>query len=426
MKKYILVLTLIALVFNGCRKEADYHPYIGENGALAYDSYAGQFEYLWKCISTGYVFWDVDNTDWDAVYNQYMPQFKALDEKHAAGQDVTIAELDALYQGALGGMTDHHMTIVLRNIFPSANDSYPYVIVRPGANEVAQRDYYIESTGDEQIHLLAFLGNIESQYNIAVHESATAYVDEIGATISYHYCLFTLPDGRKIPYLWQSAAAMTPVLRSTNGANGVSEAAALLKHWLTAIKETPRNQLAGIILDNRANSGGYQDDLDYLIGSFINEKTEIMRTRYKEGPGRLEHSVWTPYYIYPQSQYHRDLTAENIPYVIICDINSISMGEIEPMTIKAVLPTSYVIGERTYGATGPLQPVTSINLNYGGPFGNYNTMNHYIYTSTFEAQVDGKVLEGIGLIPDQFVLRKNHNGDFKPQLDAAIQYIQAR
>lgn len=424
MKKYILVLTLIALVFSGCRQEADYHPYIGENGALAYDSYAGQFEYLWKCISTGYVFWDVDNTAWDAVYNQYMPQFKALDEKHAAGQDVTIAELNQLYQGALGGMTDHHMTIVLKNIFPSANDNYPFVIVRPGSNEVSQRDYYIESTGDEQINLLAFLGNIESHYNIAVHESAIAYVDEIGATVTYHYCLFTLPDGRKIPYLWQSAAAMTPVMRSTNGANGVSEAAALLKHWLTAIQETPRNQLAGIILDNRANSGGYQDDLDYLIGSFINEKTEIMRTRYKEGPGRLEHSVWTPYYIYPQSQYHRDITAENIPYVIICDINSISMGEIEPMTIKAVLPTSYVIGERTYGATGPLQPVTSINLNYGGPFGNYNTMNHYIYTSTFEAQVGGKVLEGIGLIPDQLVLRKNHNGDFKPQLDAAIQYIQ--
>ena len=424
MKKYILILTLIALVFSGCRKEADYHPYIGENGALAYDSYAGQFEYLWKCISTGYVFWDVDNTDWDAVYKQYMPQFKALDEKHAAGQDVTIAELNVLYQGALGGMTDHHMTIVLKNIFPSANDNYPFVIVRPGSNEVSQRDYYIESTGEEQTNLLAFLGNIESQYNIAVHESATANVEEIGSTITYHYCLFTLPDGRKIPYLWQSAAAMTPVMRSTNGANGVSEAAALLKHWLTAIKETPRNQLAGIILDNRANSGGYQDDLDYLIGSFINEKTEILRTRYKEGPGRLEHSVWTPYYIYPQSQYHRDITAENIPYVIICDINSISMGEIEPMTIKAVLPTSYVIGERTYGATGPLQPVASINLNYGGPFGNYNTMNHYIYTSTFEAQVGGKVLEGIGLIPDQLVLRKNHNGDFKPQLDAAIQYIQ--
>lgn len=49
----------------------------------------------------------------------------------------------------------------------------------------------------------------------------------------------------------------------------------------------------------------------------------------------------------------------------------------------------------------------------------------YVYTFTFESQIGGKVLEGIGCVPDQTVLRKDHNGDFKPQLDAAIQYIQA-
>ncbi|MBR6091630.1 MAG: hypothetical protein IKQ09_02295 [Bacteroidales bacterium] len=95
-----------------------------------------------------------------------------------------------------------------------------------------------------------------------------------------------------------------------------------------------------------------------------------MQTRYKEGPGRYEHSVWAPYYIYPQSRYHRDLTAENLPYVVLCDLSSVSMGEIETSIIKKVLPTSHTIGERTYGATA----VSSINLNYGGPFGDINTM----------------------------------------------------
>ena len=204
----------------------------------------------------------------------------------------------------------------------------------------------------------------------------------------------------------------------------VSDASNLIDHWLTAIAETPREQLAGILLDNRANSGGSQDDLDYLVGSYIDEKTEIFKTRYKEGPGRLEYSVWIPYYLFPQSQYHRDITAENIPYVILCDINSVSMGETEPMFMKAVLPTSYIIGERTFGATGPLQPVAYINLTYGGPFGNINTMHHDVYTSTFEALIGGQVPEGIGCLPDQEVLRKNYNGDFKPQLDAAIEYIR--
>jgi len=425
MKRNIIILAIIALVFSGCRKEADYHPYIGENDKLAYDSYSTQFEYLWKCISTGYVFWDVDKTNWDVVYAEYMPKFKALDAKHEAGQNVTLAELKTLYEGAMGGLRDHHMNIEVRNLFPSPDDNASYISIRPGMMEVEKRDYYIESLGNAQYDLMVFLNNdIDAQYELAAHESVTAYVDEIGEDVTYHYCLFTLPDGRKIPYLWQSMAGLTPVMHSLGGTDQASDAAVIVDHWLTAIKETPREQLAGIILDNRCNTGGYQDDLDYLIGSFLNEKTEILRTRYKEGPGRLEHSIWTPYYIEPLAQYHRDITAENIPYVVITDIFSISMGEIEPATIKAVLPTSYVIGERTFGATGPLQPTTSIDLNYGGPFGNISKMHHYVYTSTFECSIGGKVLEGTGLTPDQEVLRKDHNGNFKAQLDAAIEYIQ--
>ena len=426
MKRNIILLALVALIFSGCRKEADYHPYIGETDKLAYDSYSTQFEYLWKCLSTGYVFWDVDETDWDAVYDEYMPKFNALDAKHEAGQDVTLAELKTLYQGAMGSLRDHHMNIAVKNLFPSPNDNASYFSIRPGMMEVEQRDYYIESLWDAQDHLIAFLDNdIDAQYELAVHESVTAYVEEIEGEVTYHYCLFTLPDGRKIPYLWQSMAGLTPVMHSLGGTDAASAAAAIVDHWLKAIKETPREQLAGIILDNRANTGGYQDDLDYLIGSFLNEKTEVLKTRYKEGPSRLEHSVWTPYYIEPLAQYHRDITAENIPYVVICDIFSISMGEIEPATIKAVLPTSHIIGERTFGATGPLQPTNFIDLNYGGPFGGISTMHHYIYTSTFESSIGGKVLEGIGLTPDQEVLRKNHNGDFKAQIDAAIEYIQS-
>ena len=408
----------MALALSGCRKEADYHPYIGETDYLAYDSYSTQFEYLWKCLSTGYVFWDVDDTDWDAVYDNYMPKFQELDVKHQAGQDVSTSELSELYTGAMGGMKDHHMFIQVKNMFPPADDNYPYVMLRPGNDEVKSRDYYIEPRLIEQMGLIEFIDGMEAQYDLEAFEAATCDVAELGTSVTYRYCLIRLADGRKIPYLWQSMASITPVMRAP-GTPGHE----LLDHWLKAITETPREQLAGFILDNRANSGGYQDDLDYLVGTFLNEKTEILKTRYKEGSGRLEHSAWSPYYIEPQTQYHRDITAENIPYVIITDINSVSMGEIEPLTIKATLPTSYVVGERTFGGTGPLQPTTSIDLNYGGPFGNSETMRHYIYTSTFESLIGGKVLEGIGCTPDKEVLRKDYNGDFKPQLDAAINYI---
>ena len=407
------------MICSSCRKEADYMPYIGENGKLAYSTYTEQFDYLWKVLSTGYVFWDVDTTDWDAMYDRYLHAFQELDKNYEQIGYVKTEELNQLYTKIVGGLVDHHLTFRVRNLHPAPDDQSSTVSVTPYALEIPTRDYYFESAGEENQRIQYFLQNIENQYTVETHESCVAYAQELGMTITYHYILFRLPDGRKVPYLWQSSAGITPVMLQGG------EGAQLLNHYFRAIVETPREQLAGIILDNRCNRGGYQDDLDYLVGSYLNERTEIMKTRYKEGPGRYEHSPWTSYYQSPITRYHRDITAENIPYVVLCDINSVSMGEIEPMIIKAVLPTAHTIGERTHGGTGPLQPANCIDLNYGGPFGTSNlSAGHYVYTSTFEAQIGGKVCEGIGHTPDEIVLRKDYNGDFKPQLDAAFQYIQ--
>ena len=419
MKKIITIAAILVLVGSSCRKEADYMPYIGENGQLAYSTYTEQFDYLWRVLSTGYVFWDVDTTDWDAMYERYLPAFQELDEKYERQGFVPTEELQTLYTGLVSGLVDHHLTFRVRNLHPAPYDQSSTVSVTPYALEIPTRDYYYESAGEENQGIQIFLQNIENQYAVEAHESCVAYEPNLGMSVVYHYILFRLSDGRKVPYLWQSSAGIMPIMLQ----NG--EGAQLLDHYFRAITETPREQLAGIILDNRCNRGGYQDDLDFLIGNYLNEKTEIMKTRYKEGPGRLEHSPWTPYYIFPNTRYHRDITAENIPYVVLCDINSVSMGEIEPMIIKAVLPTAHTIGERTHGGTGPLQPANCIDLNYGGPFGTSNlSVGHYVYTSTFEAQISGKVWEGIGHTPDEIVLRKDYNGDLKPQLDAAFRYIQ--
>lgn len=423
MKRNIIILAVIALVFSGCRKDADYHPYIGENGGLAYNNYSTQFEYLWKCISTGYVFWDVDKTDWDAVYDEYMPKFAALDAKHEAGQEVRTSELQALYEGAMGGLKDHHMNIKVVNMFPPADEENPLASVSPGDLEIVTRDYYVENRVSSIRSLAALLQNLEQVYDIESPEMVS-FADASGSLIAYYFCLINLPDNRKIPYLWQSAASMSNILTVLGTPGDPGTAAAIVDRWFTTIKTLPREQLAGIILDNRCNTGGTNSDLNYVVGSFINTPVEVFKTRYKEGPNRLEHSVWTPSIVNPSNTYHRDLTAENIPYVVLCDMYSTSMGEMEPIAIKKALPTSYIIGERTFGALGSLI-VSNIDITYGGPFGNLNSMNHYIYTSTFESMMNGEVLEGIGFTPDLVINRKDHNGDYKPQLDAAIEYIQS-
>lgn len=423
MRRNIIILAVIALIFSGCRKEADYHPYIGENGALAYDNYSTQFEYLWKCLSTGYVFWDVDKTDWDAVYNEYMPKFAALDAKHKAGQVVRTSELQELYVGAMGGMKDHHMNIVVKNLFPPADEQKPIVIVSPGDLEIEKRDYYVEDREHSLMRFSEMLLSMNQVYEIESPEMVS-YQDASGQKYTYYFCLIKLPDGRMIPYLWQSSVNMTNTLSALGTTGPAGTAAAIIDHWFTAIKTMPREQLAGIILDNRCNTGGLNVDFKYVVGSFINTPIEVYKTRYKEGPNRFEHSVWTPMVINPLNTYHRDLTAENIPYVVLVDMYSTSMGEMEPIAIKKALPTSYIIGERTFGALGSLM-ASYIDITYGGPFGNLNSMYHYVYTSTFESLMNGEVLEGIGFTPDKVVNRKDHNGDFKPQLDAAIEYIKS-
>ena len=418
MKKICILATILFLCVT-CRKEADFYPYYGETHKLAYDSYAGQFETVWKNISTGYVFWSLDTTDWDAVLDRYMPEFMDLDSRYANGETIKTKELEALYTSAMGGLIDHHMNIRIYNIHNSTG-STQFFSLRPGRIETAKRDYYIEN---DTLSMLSFLNGIEAEEDITIGDHLKADANINGTDVAYHYFKILLDDGRVIPYMWQSKAYITPVIQAIDKPEDSNwNAAVLIDTWLKDVATTPRDRLAGFILDNRSNRGGYQDDLDLLVGSFINEEKIILQTRYKEGPGRLEYSPWADYKQKPDMRYHRDITAENIPYVILCDINSISMGEIETIVANAVLPTVYTIGERTYGATGPLQS-DMIDLVYDGIFGNRNE-GHYVYTSTFQARpYGGEILEGKGYTPDQIVNRKDYNGNYAPQLKAAISYI---
>ncbi len=423
MKKYILIISVSTLLVVSCRKEADYIPYVGESPKLAYNTYAEQFEYLWKVMSTAYVFWDIDTVDWDAIYDRLLPQFKDLDGKYQDSGFVRNSDFEPLYASMFGSLIDHHMRVYVENLHPHPSETYPSIIyINPANIEVPTRPYYFEDRNTEQDGIKAFLKTIESNYTVAVHDSGTFAFDDAGmsATVTLHYCLFRLSDGRVVPYLWQSMAALTPLMKG----KGTPAGKVLIEKWLHTICDSAN--LAGIILDNRANRGGYQDDLDYLVGTFLNARATIFETCYKEGPGRLEYSAWCPYYQDPNPTFHRDITAEDIPYVILTSVNSVSMGELEPLTARAVLPTTHIMGERTWGGTCPLQPDCE-NLNYNAPFGDsYDHRGHYIYSSTFATRIGGRRLESIGCEPDEVFNRKDApSQSFKPLLDAALNYIQS-
>lgn len=416
-----VILAVIALAFSSCRKTPDYVPYIGETSKLAYSTYAEQFDVLWNNINTGYVFWDVDETDWDAVYEKYMPQFEALDLRVESGKSVATEELQELYDEAMGNLKDHHMSIVVKNFYHAHNN---IISVSPADNEIKTRDYYLKDNSVLSYELGLFVKKLASggfsDYKISYSGYEKIDTDDVYATVCY--ILFELPDGRTIPYLWQNAYKMSAIMSGLNNPQSpYYKAAQLIDKWKNAALKTPANKLAGIILDNRCNSGGYLSDLNHVISPFIKKDFAVVSTRYKEGPGRLEHSVWSPVTIKPSST-NRDLAADNIPYVVLSNIYSISMGEITTYNVSQ-LPTGYVIGERTYGATGPLLS-DAIDLTYGGPFGDMEDENHYVYTSTYEIKThEGFVPEGVGFSPNKEVLTSD--AGFDGQLKEAFNYIMS-
>ena len=437
MKRILAVsAVLITLIsFSSCREDYDPHMYYGETMQMAYDTYAGQFDFIWRNINTGYVFWDIDKTPWDEVYDEYMPKFAELDSQVALGKSIPDSVLLKLYKSAMGQMSDHHMRVVIKNLHPCDADA-GQISFKPGVIAMEQRPEYIESKASALSHMVEFQRGIVQEFeaagDIKVIEHNQIKFDLKAEDMSvsgviYSFNLFQLPDGRLVPYLWQNYATITPVFEFYGQKGPAGQAADILDRFFTCISTTPKEKLAGFILDNRTNSGGYQDDLDYLIGSFINDEVVMFQTRYKEGPGRLEYSAWTDYKQRPFDRYHRDICAEGIPYIILTDLLSISMGEIEPIAARQVLPVAYIVGERSYGATGPLQP-DFMDLTYGGSFGEDDlSTGHYVYTSDFETLVGGVTnYEGKGIEPDLEVIRKEHGGSFRAAIDAALEYIAGK
>ena len=77
MKKQIqrfLLLTNVAgvLVLIACKKEIS-----APNPPTSYtgSNFSDLFEAFWNGMNNNYVFWGIDTTNWDRVYNQYKPIF---------------------------------------------------------------------------------------------------------------------------------------------------------------------------------------------------------------------------------------------------------------------------------------------------------------------------------------------------------------
>lgn len=408
MKKHVLYIALVASLLVGCREKGDIYLNPSDPINMHYTTYAEQFDLIWRGINTYYVFWSEDSTKWDDVYKNLMPKFKELDEAYKA--DGTIPDslkVATLYEEATSTLIDHHMQIKLKDV----HSGITYTCI-PGMEEVRHREY---AAGQDYS-----VGAMQNAINdfIAKGLLDAGQWAEVGDQKNF-FGIRTLDDGRRIAYLWQNSYYMNEALNLSSPSDEQKVYINNIEAWLDmCLKET---KLAGIILDNRCNTGGKVKDLEIVVAPFLKEPLHYADVRYKEGPGRYEYTEWIPAYVDTGLiKSHRDLEAENIPYVVLTNAHSISMAEISSQVIKK-LPTGCMIGERTFGAHGQSLPYST--YFHDGAFGDPNGL-HYVFTSNMQTRfVDDGVLEGKGITPDKPMLQIEDG--YIGAMTKAIDYIKA-
>ena len=157
---------------------------------------------------------------------------------------------------------------------------------------------------------------------------------------------------------------------------------------------------AGMILDMRGNSGGYNADREILFGDMFREPHLIGYQKNKTGAGRLDLTQEFPLYIYPEADFFGNEFSDiaSKPVVVITNTATASNGEITVLMVNS-LPNGGQTGGVTMGANGTLAG-DILTLNSGTfsvgnyitsvytPYGNIRDTNHVSY-------------EGKGLTPDE-------------------------
>lgn len=108
MKYYkILQALFVSVLLLSCREEnpAVFSP-VDENRLASWNDV---FKSFWNGMNYSYAFWDVDPTDWDAVYREYEPRFRNL-QFDDSQDSITVKEL---FTEITENLIDHHYVLLL-------------------------------------------------------------------------------------------------------------------------------------------------------------------------------------------------------------------------------------------------------------------------------------------------------------------------
>ena len=326
-------------------------------------SFSEVFTAFWNGMNNNYVFWDIDTTNWDNMYKIYKPIFDSLDINKTSDVQKSVQYFRAMTDGLI----DSHYNLSFATpisdstVSPSYDRKLKAGIIRPAyVFYDYDANYYLDS------------GYVYGKDSINLLEGDTT--EAIAGTINGN-----------VLYLGFNQFNLKNSYNSAD--NGVKK---VLKYFINHLRNSA-NPLKGVVIDVRGNGGGDISDLNFLVGNLISSQLTVGYTRYKSGDGRLDYTPWAPAIVTPQP----GAANVTVPIVAIADIWTTSMAELTAMAIHT-LPNGHIVGERTWGANGPL--TANENLN-GGQFTAANFLFAYTSSSMFK-YIDGNIYEGKGFPPD--------------------------
>jgi C-terminal processing protease CtpA/Prc len=325
----------------------------------------------------------VDTTDWDLVYSKYHPLFEVMGNEPYSVWVKTWKELTY-------SLLDHHLVIRIKR---SSTDSS--LTLKPGLDEVRKREYYHDADPNRDMEWL----NILSGCNRLVDTVSTVIKDSSWIPPTTRLFYSGIID-QEIAYFHIPSFSELSL-----------DTIMAFEHFKYLVAN---ENIKACVIDVRDNNGGNSANLKSLLSCFTNEPVLIGYSRTKLGIGRDDLSMKIPAVVEPSINSQK----REMPIVILANIFSQSMAEVTVIALRH-LPQCYMIGERTYGATGGSADYLVDKEGNG-----FSIRTAQLF---FE-DVDGTVYEGHGVEPDVECLfdQSAWNNGVDNQLECAVGFLKTK
>ena len=393
----LLLVLFLSITMGACRKEVTTERVTSYYG----NSYSEIFEAFWNGMNTNYIFWDVENVNWDNMYKTYKSRFEFLDKE--PNNSKTAEKAVQYLVDMTKDLADSHLQLTFNGIANFVIAGYPIQTDVFNPSSIRQ-----QLRGDREPIPRKTFDLIIPKYYLTNAEHGTD-----GG--SFHVNLGVIPRNNKnVLYLEYSSFQLQGQYYANNSTS--KPVKPVLDNFFRYTKDP---SIDGLIIDLRGNPGGSVTDLDFLLGRLITSPVHVAYTRTKNGSGRLDFTPWIKGSVHPQPG---SIDFTNKPIAVLVDGYSASMSEMTSIAAKAIFSKSKLIGEKTWGGTGQI-PFNDIKY-MGGQFVAANFV--HVYCAGVEFRDKNLIsYENKGLTPDIVIpydtTAIKNNIDL--QLNKSIEYV---